>query len=162
MLGVPFSNTLVNSTNSSTYELNVDNSYDPSLFYLKRMTNEPNNATGIPLSAFNFLNQMEYSMFYSVVDPTIGTTYLLSYFVPSNLDVNVSSFPLLSFPFVSAGADYASTADKLCWGSTSQGVVHICSNNSFKPTCVKATLFGQPGSEYFSSGFIISPLISLL
>jgi hypothetical protein len=39
MMAVPFSDSIVNSSAAITYELNVDNDFDPALSFLRTMTN---------------------------------------------------------------------------------------------------------------------------
>lgn len=64
-------------------------------------------------------------MFYHVADSSVTVTYLLSYFILSNMKINPSSFQTIVNPFPPVGIDYQATGDKLCWGSISQGVVKI-------------------------------------
>lgn len=59
-------------------------------------------------------------MFYHVADSSTTVTYLLSYFILSNLQVpSVSSFAPSVTSFPQAGADYSGTGDFLCYGSPS-------------------------------------------
>jgi hypothetical protein len=91
-------------------------------------------------------------MFYHVADSSTTVTYLLSYFVLSNLNVNLAQFPTITNPFPPAGIDYLTTADFLCYGSPSQNIVNFILF-SFKLICVKVTLYGQHGSEFLFTGF---------
>lgn len=152
MVGVTFSNTYVVYGNASSYELDLSKTTDSALSFLKSMTKEANNSTGIPLSSFNYLNRREYGLFYHVADPSTSVTYLLNYFILSNLKVNVTSFPTMTSSFPPAGIDYRATGDFLGFGSDSEGIV-ILSLFSFKHICVKATRYGQLWLLYSFTGF---------
>ena len=125
MVAIPFTPNLSSNLTLQTYELNLAKSTDPALSTLSSTTNELTNSTGIPLSAFNFLNGRDYGKFYHVADPSNGVTYLLSYFVLANLDIPVTSLSNLSVPFPASTVDFSRTGDKLCFGSVSEGLVII-------------------------------------
>lgn len=79
--------------------------------------------TGLPLSGFNFLNQLNYGHFYHIADLTYDITFLLSYWVYTNVDIDINRLPKYNGDsFTTLGANYGQTGDKLCYGSVSQGV----------------------------------------
>jgi hypothetical protein len=125
MVAVPFTPNLSSNLTPQTYELNLAKSTDPALSTLSSTTNELTNSTGIPLSAFNFLNERDYGKFYHVADPSNNVTYLLSYFVLANIGIPVTSLSNLSVPFPASTVDYSVTGDKLCFGSVSVGLVIV-------------------------------------
>lgn len=87
--------------------------------------------SGFPLSALNFLNKRDFGHFYHIADSTSPTseTYLLGYFVLSNAKINIAGLPQVAYNFPRDGFvktdTYATTGDKLCWGSSSDGLVTI-------------------------------------
>lgn len=120
MVGVAFSNTYAGYANASSYELDLSKTTDSALSFLKSMTKEANNSTGVALSSFNYLNRREYGLFYHVTEASTSTTYLLNYFILSNLNLNLSSFPTIpANTFPPSSADYRSTGDFLGFGSDS-------------------------------------------
>jgi hypothetical protein len=83
-------------------------------------------ASGLALSAFNYLNNPNYGKFYSVMQTSALTTLLVSkarLLLPSDI-LNVKLKADSIFPPFSP--DYASTGDFLCWGSASYGMVSFC------------------------------------
>jgi hypothetical protein len=139
MVAVPFSDTLSSNLTLQTYELNLSKNTDPALSTLATTTNQITTSTGIPLSAFNFLNSRDYGNFYHVADSSTTVTYLLSYFILSNINLPLTSLPPVS-AFPSSPVNYQATGDKLCYGSVSQGVVIFMSNKVPNPSQVKLPL----------------------
>jgi len=88
---------------------------------------EANNlVTPLALSSLNFLNRREFGHFFHLANnaenPTI--TYLLSYFILSNSQININNLPIDTYNFPVSNASfsvtddtYKSTGDKICWGS---------------------------------------------
>jgi hypothetical protein len=92
--------------------------------------------TNFSLSALNYLNLRDYGHFYHIADsPTAPSeTYLLSYFILSYVNFDISKLRNVAYNFPSDTAydgtayndnDYMLTGDRLCWGSTSQDIVHF-------------------------------------
>ncbi len=91
--------------------------------------------TNFSLSVLNYLNLRDYGHFYQIADSSTAPfeTYLLSYFILSKVNFDISKLPNVPYNFPSDTAldgtpyndfDYMLTGDRLCWGSTSQEIVN--------------------------------------
>jgi hypothetical protein len=135
-VGIPFSQTISSSTSPQLYEYNLNNVGDSAFYAFK----ETSLSQALPLSAFNFLNRIDFGYFYTIANSASSPTetYLLSYFILSNSKIAASSIPTqaYNFPdttsFTMTADTYLSTGDKICWGADSEGIVIILSYISFK------------------------------
>lgn len=123
-VGIPISQT-ISADNSSDLKYDIDlNKIGDSAFTTIKSAN--NLVTPLALSSLNFLNRREFGHFFHLANnaenPTI--TYLLSYFILSNSQIVLNDLPsdTYNFPVTNASFSltddtYASTGDKICWGS---------------------------------------------
>jgi hypothetical protein len=120
---------------------------DSAFTTLKSLSNQATSATGLALSAFNFLNLMNYGLFYHVTTDSIATkTVLLSHWVliiPSLTVANqfgTAYSTILTIPTTT----YPITAQKLCYGSSDIGIVtkllNIVSNSHEIKLCFMDSL----------------------
>lgn len=98
---------------------------DSAFTTLKSLGTQATTGSGLALSAFNFLNLMNYGLFYHVTTDSYATkTVLLSHWVfiiPNLNTVNQFGTPYsLTIPV----ATYPITAQKLCYGSSDIGIVN--------------------------------------
>lgn len=114
-IAVPFSNTITAS--QKMYELNV-NVYTTGVLSSFKAMNAAL-GTGQALSPFNYLNNMDFGHFYQVADVTTSKTYMLSYFILSNTDIDPTTFTAYTSaaPLIPASFANFQTGDKLCYGS---------------------------------------------
>lgn len=98
---------------------------DSSFTALKSLTTQATSATGLPLSAFNFLNLMNYGLFYHVTSDKKATqTVLLSHWVYILPGLEVSKQFNTAYTLAVIPADiYKVSAQKLCYGSQNIGIV---------------------------------------
>jgi len=124
-IGVPFSNSIsADSSSNLHYDIDMTRIGDSAFSTIKSATSFV--STPLPLSALNYLNRREFGHFFHIAnsaqDPTI--TYLLAYFILANSQIDLTTLPTSTYNFpvtnssFSLTADtYATTGDKLCWGS---------------------------------------------
>lgn len=123
-VGIPISQTISANTSSDLkYDIDLKQIGDSAFSTIKAANNL---VTPLALSSLNFLNRREFGHFFHLANnaknPTI--TYLLSYFILSNSQIVLNGLPSESFNFPVTNASfnltddiYASTGDKICWGS---------------------------------------------
>lgn len=124
-VGIPISQTTSGITSSDLkYDIDLDKVGDSAFATIKSASDLEN--IPLPLSSLNLFNRRELGHFFHLANnannPTI--TYLLSYFILSNSKINITNLPseMYNFPdnttsFNLTDDTYASTGDKICWGS---------------------------------------------
>lgn len=116
---VPFRQTSTGATYE--YQLNNAGNSDPAFNSLKNIGSTA--STGLALSAFNFLNELQWGNFYSFPNSrTPTTTDLVSSWVYVVSGFNTTTAEPSSTSGVISPIVY-SIADKLCFGSFTQGIV---------------------------------------
>lgn len=98
---------------------------DSAFTTIKSLSTQATTGTGLALSAFNFLNLMNYGLFYHVTSDSIATkTVLLSHWVLIIPSLNVANqygtayTASINIP----ASTYPITAQKLCYGSSDVGI----------------------------------------
>ena len=155
-VGIPFSNSISSTLPSDPkiYELDMNKIGDSAFNSIKSVTE----FNAFSLSALNYLNMRDYGHFYSLANSATAPfeTYLLSYFILSNVKFDTTKLPAAPYNFprdlLANPETYLATGDRLCWGAASEGIVHISHNLSSKPISEKATHSGLPGSVSCCTG----------
>jgi len=149
-LAVPFDDST--KLTGYTYQaINLPNTTDSSFSNLLTFGSNPTTAltSGISLSSFNFLTNLNYNQFYSVMDSTFTNTILVSRILLRVTDS--ASIPSFTATPLSFTADYANSADVLCWGQFSAGQVLLRLFSS-KHICESQFLYGSSCFQFFCSG----------
>jgi hypothetical protein len=133
-LAVPFDKTSSITGNYTYQAINLLNTTDSAFTNLVAFGNNPDTAlaSGIPLSAFNFLTTLSYNQFYSVMDSTFSKTLLVS---RTLLTISsTATFTGDASSGINFLGDYKKSGDVFCWGQFSAGQV-FCNLFSFKHIC---------------------------
>lgn len=84
-------------------------------------------SSGVSLSAFNFLNMVGYSSFFTITNSQRTVTALITttayYFNTAWKNGATTTLPTVLASF--SGANTTLNGDRLCWASSNGGAVHI-------------------------------------